>query len=322
MNIPWGLHVETDCIIEVDAVPNGKLSGCVCPACGLLLIAKNRGEKNAHHFAHAARNGSGSGTCANWLHATAKRLLYDRIQTTLNDGDELPIRWDCAKCSCDHDGNLLKGIETIKLEKRLDNIRPDLYLATGDNPKTLIEIVDTHEPDAPVHDFAKDNGCPLLIFRVTGDERLRAVKADVLKPQILYFDRCACKSEARNKRRLDTPCDWRWCDKCNDVVQDTQGSHGGYGDHRHCASCGDLMAYTKGDYAKHYCCFSTDKFGLPRCEYRNPDHPLNATHAHCRLCGKHTRQAASPFSSDSDGAGFYRTCYDCYKRRDVNGELP
>ena len=51
-----------------------------------------------------------------------------------------------------------------------------------------------------------------------------------------------------------------------------KGSMAGYGDHRHCRSCGDLMAYTKGDYDRHYCCFWTDKFGLPRCSERDPDH--------------------------------------------------
>ena len=207
MKVPWGLHVETGRMVNVGAVPNGKMSGCICPACERPLLAKNHGRQTAHHFAHAAQNSSGSGACEGWLHATAKRLLYDRISTALDDSDELPIRWGCEECSCQHHkGNLLKGIDTIEMEKRLGNIRPDLYLAKGDKPKTLIEIVDTHEPAAPVRDFAKANGCQLLVFRVTGDERVRAVSADVLKPEEPVYDgfgRCRCKSEARRNKRKE-----------------------------------------------------------------------------------------------------------------------
>ena len=80
------------------------------------------------------------------------------------------------------------------------------------------------------------------------------------------------------------------------------------------------MAYTKGDYDRHYCCFRTDKFGLPRCSERDPDHPSNAAHGHCRRCGKRTREAKGFLNAD--GAGLYRECYDCYQSRTEAAEIP
>ena len=98
-----------------------------------------------------------------------------------------------------------------------------------------------------------------------------------------------------------------------------QGQYGGYGDHRHCASCGDLMVWTKGGYPKHYCCWLTDRFGLPRCEDRNPDHPINSTHGHCYRCGVRTRPSKGLYNDN--GAGFYKTCYDC-NSKELEGTHP
>ncbi len=309
MKLPWGLHEETGRMVNVDAVPNGKLSGCICPACERPLLAKNHGRQIAHHFAHAAQNSS----CEGWLHAAAKRLLYDRISTALADSAELLFEWRCEECSCEvHSGDLLKPIDAIEMEKRLDNIRPDLYLAG--KPTTLIEIVDTHPPEDSVLDFAEANRYLLLVFRVTGDERLCAVNADVLKPEEPVYDgfgRCRCKKEAERNKGKRTPC-FRWCAKCAGVVEDWYGEHG------HCVSCGDLKAYNQGRYAKHYCCFWTDKFRLPRCEDRNPAHPLNSSHGHCSSCGNPTREAYSYSAySDVDGAGFFRRCHPCATQEGV-----
>ena len=49
--VPFGLrHGE---LFEPGQVENGKACQCVCPGCGLPLIAYNRGTSKAHHFGHS-----------------------------------------------------------------------------------------------------------------------------------------------------------------------------------------------------------------------------------------------------------------------------
>lgn len=49
--IPFGLHKDSEIIVDIYDVPKGKACGCVCPSCNTLLIAK-QGDVNEWHFAH------------------------------------------------------------------------------------------------------------------------------------------------------------------------------------------------------------------------------------------------------------------------------
>lgn len=55
-NLPvvYGIHAPSGDLRHVDSVSNGKACDCLCPDphCGQRLIAKNRGKKKIHHFAH------------------------------------------------------------------------------------------------------------------------------------------------------------------------------------------------------------------------------------------------------------------------------
>ncbi len=52
--IPFGLHVESDTLVDVSEVPKGNKCGCTCPACKTPLVAR-QGDENVWHFAHASR---------------------------------------------------------------------------------------------------------------------------------------------------------------------------------------------------------------------------------------------------------------------------
>lgn len=49
--IPFGLHIESNDLVDVDDVDNGKKCGCICPSCKSALIARH-GDANIHHFSH------------------------------------------------------------------------------------------------------------------------------------------------------------------------------------------------------------------------------------------------------------------------------
>lgn len=53
--LPFGRRVTDGALVDVEEVERGERCGCVCPACGLPLVARH-GEVNAWHFAHVVRN--------------------------------------------------------------------------------------------------------------------------------------------------------------------------------------------------------------------------------------------------------------------------
>ena len=54
-HIPFGLRIEDQQYVDVADVPKGKQCGCICPSCGIPLIAR-QGKANRWHFAHSSRN--------------------------------------------------------------------------------------------------------------------------------------------------------------------------------------------------------------------------------------------------------------------------
>ncbi len=189
MLIPWGVQQSTGRMVRVEDMPNGLWAGCVCPSCGEPLVAKNMGTVKAPHFSHHAEH---EGACEGWLHATEKRLLYERIQKALATGKSIPIRWDCQNCECLHEGDLLRRARGVLLEERIadGNIRPDILLLGHDGlPCALVEIVDTHAPDPPVRAYAKCHKIPLL-EAVLDSKDVGRTLAPTLEPRV--SNACLC----------------------------------------------------------------------------------------------------------------------------------
>lgn len=66
----------------VDDVSNGLACNCVCPNCGKEVIAKNRGSKKEHHFAHA-KGADCAGARMTALHMLAQCVLEEMKQVML-----------------------------------------------------------------------------------------------------------------------------------------------------------------------------------------------------------------------------------------------
>ena len=154
--IPYG---ERDGeILHVSMVDRGIQCGCVCPVCKDRLIAR-KGSKTAHHFAHFSRNSCDGETL---LHVLGKRLLARRIQEALDSSQELPISWKCDLCRENHEGNLIKNVAFVALEKSLGSIRPDLALFDVQNKvRSIVEVVVSHHPDEAVLEFGVENRVPI-----------------------------------------------------------------------------------------------------------------------------------------------------------------
>ena len=265
--VPYGLCRDTGRMAHVDEVPHGKNSGVVCPGCKMRLVAKNAGMHKTHHFAHAAIDNQGA--CEGWLHQTAKLLLYERIQNALADGRNVPIEWQCH-CLCPrHKGDLLKGVTNVRLEVVVSDskIRTDILLENDGREAKLVEIVVTHRPEAHVHEWAKANKVPLVVFElqdVSGLDHLKS--ASTLNVQI--DDTCRCKKNCGFCGEEVYTCyhSHRYCEQCEECVEDQKGQFGGYGDHDHCKICGEpLVSVSDLNYSHHYCCWVQQRHGLPPC---------------------------------------------------------
>ena len=292
-------------LVHVDDVPNGLDCNAMCLACDAALIAR-QGRVRQHHFAHAVESDC---TGEGWIHYGAKMALAERIVAAVESGDAVPMRYSCrvSPCQCTHRGNIAKGAERVIVEKRIDGIQPDIRIE-GQHPK-VIEIVDSHEPEMRVHDFASENDLPLLVVSVKDESDITMLKSSDVWVEVSHFDKCPCKQEAHTKRLEQTECDVRWCKQCGKVVEDMRGQFGGYGDHKHCAVCGELLE-GRNEYNRHFCCYIADRFGLPLC----PDKDQR-THGHCKKCGQRTGEKKTPYG---EALGeFYDMCYPCNKRATV-----
>ncbi len=129
---------------HVDAVPNGKQCGCICPACKEPLIAR-QGIVRAHSFAHD------SGAECRWAHETvlhhlAKALIAKRGEFAVpgvdvvveRQGPVIPIR---ARGSLP--GRTIYP-QSVTLECLLFDVRPDVVITYGDR-LLLVEIAVTHK---------------------------------------------------------------------------------------------------------------------------------------------------------------------------------
>ena len=300
MKVPWGLQKSKDMMVRVDDVPNGKASGCVCSACLAVLVAKNQGVRKAHHFAHAA-TADNQGACEGWLHATAKRLLFERIQRALTEGARIPIQWQCSYCPCRNSGDLLKGATAVHLETMPPgaNVRPDILLTKDAQPWALVEIVHTHNPEISVHNYAMASRNPLVTFSVNAPEDIdNQILAPILNPKIDHLYQCPCGWCPQCKKAPRCQEYHRYCKQCQRCVEDVR-DHGGYGAHGHCNLCGKVLEGLANNYGSHYCCYVQKRYGLPPCPERE--------HHHCDRCGKLTGWRVY-------GWDFWDTCYSCHQR--------
>lgn len=127
--------LKDDEIVSIDDVERGLECGCVCPACKEKLIAK-KGDERVHHFAHA------SGTECERGYETSLHLMAKEI---LSKASKM---WLPAIYIVEREVFPAKEItiETVELEKRVDDIIPDIVVHTNEGD-FIVEIYVTHRVD-------------------------------------------------------------------------------------------------------------------------------------------------------------------------------
>ena len=135
-------------LLHISEVPRGLACGCVCPACGDRLVAR-QGSLREHHFAHAAGNDCRTAV-ETALHLAAKEILASRKEIVL---PSVEIQFHFHSYSDSGDKSLTIAPEgryqltSVALERRFANIVPDVLAHVKKRP-LLIEVRVTHGIEA------------------------------------------------------------------------------------------------------------------------------------------------------------------------------
>ena len=110
-------------ITSIADVESGLKCGCVCPACGEPLVAK-KGSKVMHHFAHHAGTNCEYGyqtslhLAAKDILSKAKKMVIPRVSFTFPGTNKSELI----------SGEKEIPIDSVELEKRFDDIIPDIVV--------------------------------------------------------------------------------------------------------------------------------------------------------------------------------------------------
>ena len=148
--IPFGL--KDGVLVGVSEVQSGLACGCVCPSCHRKLQA-NKGKKVSHYFSHdpSKQTRACESAFETSIHLMAKQILSEEgvakfpelsVKVTQDDKngqahEEVGIVTEESLMKFSH----------VELEKRLEEIRPDI-IAYQDSIPYLIEIAVTHFSDS------------------------------------------------------------------------------------------------------------------------------------------------------------------------------
>ena len=163
LNLIYALKGEK--LVHISDVERGLKCGCNCQACGEILVAK-KGDKVMHHFAHKSTIECEYGYQTS-LHLAAKKVISE------NGIIQVPAL--CLTFPETGRKELLEperilNVSNVILEKKLDNIIPDILLMT-DIGKIIVEIFVTHEIDTEKKKKIKRLGIPTIEIDLSNIDR-------------------------------------------------------------------------------------------------------------------------------------------------------
>lgn len=124
-------------MVAISQVPRGLACDCVCPACGVALVAR-KGVRTAHHFAHH-RKGPCAAALETSLHRMAKVVIKEALQLAVP-----PVR--LYRIEKPVQAARLLSFQTVQIERPLNGMVPDLLLRAGPG-KLVVEVAFHHTTD-------------------------------------------------------------------------------------------------------------------------------------------------------------------------------
>ena len=132
IKLPYG--VRDGNLVHISEVQSGLSCSCLCPACEVPLIAR-KGKKVSHHFAHH-KSPECSKAIETALHMAAKQILESHRKITL---PPVYLHFNAGHPPIAISKSKTYRLEKVYLERRMDQIVPDIYAEVGDR-RLLIEV--------------------------------------------------------------------------------------------------------------------------------------------------------------------------------------
>ena len=219
MDLIYGVN-QDNMLVHVDDVPNGLKCGCVCPSCGVPLVAKNGGSKMGHHFAHS--NGADCATgYQTSIHLLAKEIIQESKKIYLPEisvwyryhvprvekrysystksfrfkkGIFFNARNEEIYRKYFHGGVVENQVERVELEQSEGDIIPDIIVYFRNGTRLFVEIYVTHKVDEAKEAKLREKGVSCLEVDLSSVERTMT-KAELTG--LLY-----------DKKFMDEHCRW------------------------------------------------------------------------------------------------------------------
>lgn len=139
---------------DIEDVPNGNACGCICPACGEPLMAKNQGTVRMHHFAHQ------SGTECEYAYESMLHILAkDKIREAFLNGESFIMEYECRSyChnekACHfvrYDECCTKTRKSFNLKDFYDSCEQEIPYDTNRRRSDLKIFSSTHPERKPIY---------------------------------------------------------------------------------------------------------------------------------------------------------------------------
>ncbi|WP_460206290.1 competence protein CoiA family protein [Klebsiella pneumoniae] len=137
MLFEYALHKDSNKVVHVDSVSNGKRCNCVCKNCGDSLIAKNNGKIIQHHFSHTTKEESRD--CQMTQLHIAMQLHFASLPEISLPRNEIEIDEEVLIVP-----ELTTSVRESALEYRIGPYLADVYLITNTS-EIVIEVCVTHK---------------------------------------------------------------------------------------------------------------------------------------------------------------------------------
>lgn len=209
--IPFGL--KDGVMVAIAEVQPGLACSCVCPSCYRKLQA-NKGKKVSHYFSHdpSKQTKACDSAFETSIHLMAKQILckegvakFPKLEIQVKQKDRNGQAYEENGIAVEE---LLMKFNQIELEKRFDQIRPDI-IAYKDSIPYLIEIAVTHFSDSEKIKYIRSkNICAIEIdlskvnYTITEEELRNLIIDKVDNKKWLSFP-AAVIMKAELKTRLD-----------------------------------------------------------------------------------------------------------------------
>ncbi|HEX8549942.1 MAG TPA: competence protein CoiA family protein [Abditibacteriaceae bacterium] len=181
----------------------------ICPICELPVVLK-LGSINVHHYAHRTEAACVASLSETALHLNTKFHLYRELRAA--GPSEIVLEQPCQWCDEKYQRHVwLENWDDVRVEYRMDSIRPDIALLCEGRVIGALEVLVTHAVDDRKIAYFEEQGISWLEFSArpdmyeSPDAWTKAKPLPLMRWELPYpawsCEECALKKEQERQER-------------------------------------------------------------------------------------------------------------------------